>query len=87
MNRQKKLYQYTKLLVKVMISIAQFSFILNLAWKFEQYFIEYKMKYINLWTLLIKIIIIILIFNVLLSLKKIIHIFVNFICKYLEVEN
>ena len=87
LDNKKNIHQYYKLPVKIMLSMAQFSVILSLAWKFEQYFIQHKMNYINLWMLLFNIMIIILLFNILLSLRKIIHMLINFICKYLENSN
>ena len=87
LDNKKNIYQYYKLSVKIKLSMAQFSIILSLAWKFEQYFVQYKMNYINLWMLLFNIMVIILLFNILLSLRKIIHMLINFMCKYLETSN
>ena len=77
LDNKKNIYQYYKLSVKIKLSMAQFSIILSLAWKFEQY----------LWMLLFNIMVIILLFNILLSLRKIIHMLINFMCKYLETSN
>ena len=87
LDNKKNIYQYYKLSVKIKLSMAQFSIILSLAWKFEQYFVQYKMNYINLWMLLFNIMVIILLFNILLSLRKIIHMLINFMCKYLKTSN
>ena len=87
MNNKKNVCQYCKILTNIGISIAQFSFVLSLSWKFGQYFTEYKMNYINIWMLLFKIITIMLLFNILLSLKKIVYRLIKFICKYLEISN
>ena len=86
LDNKKNIHQYYKLSVKIMLSMAQFSIILSLAWKFEQY-LQYKMNYINLWMLLFNIMVIILLFNILLSLRKIIHMLINFMCKYLKTSN